>query len=122
MKKLAEMSTVELATTLCLIAEPAGNIFSDDMVCQAFKDFGSAYEEQAGVIKNMAVFASKVVPALLGDAHRDDTLRILAALSGKTAEELKIQSGMETMKELFAMLTRDRDLTEFFRSGTEKES
>lgn len=115
MKKLAEMNGNDMSDVLCAIAVPAGNIFSDGAVIDAFREMTKQLKPNAPMLQSLGVFTATMVPVLLGKEHRYDTYAIMGMMTGKTAEEIAAQNGMATIRDLYAMLTQDVDLGEFFR-------
>ena len=122
MKKIAEMNTEELGLMLCQIAEPASRIMSDGYVSEAFVEMGKRLDKKATMLQNIAVFVSVLVPVLLGERHRNDTYEVLAALEGKTPEDIRKQNGFKTAKELFDVFMANKDTTTIFRPDPEVRS
>lgn len=119
MKKINELTAEELAVVLCEIANPVGNIFSDAAVSDAFVQMSKRLDKNASVLQNIAIFAATIPPILLGAAHKDDTFAILAALDGKTADEVRAQNGFKTIRDLFEVFMTDKDASVIFRSSQE---
>lgn len=119
MRKIAEMTTDELAQALCQMAEPASNIMSDGAVSEAFVEMGRKLNKKATILQNIAVFASVLVPVLLGEKHRLDTYKVLAALEGVTVEEICKQNGFKTAKDLFEIFMTNRQTVAAFRADPE---
>lgn len=115
MKKLSELNSVELATVLCKIAEPAANIFSDPAV----SDFFAKAEEARKEAPNAMVFYARLValgaPVILGDQRREDIFAILAAVRGVDVQVIREQPGMQTVQEVVQALMCDTDMMTFFR-------
>lgn len=63
---------------------------------------------------NFSSFFGKIAPALL-DAHFDDTVEIVSAMTGKTAQEVRDQNGMQTIMDIKSFL--DEDFVNFFGSS-----
>ena len=115
MRKIAEMTTDELAVAICQLAVPASNIMSDGAVSEAFVEMGKKLDKKATLLQNIAVFASVLVPVLLGEKHRQDTYAVLAALEGKTVDEIRKQNGFKTAKDLFEVFFTSRETMTIFR-------
>ena len=121
MKKLSQMSCAELSRVLCEIASPAENLFTDPDVMGFFDKMKDLRQESNGIpVVFMARLLTTMTPVFLGDKHRDDTLGILAALKGVPVKKLANQNGMETMRDVWDMLTTDSDLMSFFRPRTDE--
>lgn len=116
MRKIAELTTDELALALCQMAEPASNIMSDGAVSDAFVEMGKKLNKNATMLQNIAVFASTLVPVLLGEQHRQDTCAILAAISGKTVDDIRKQNGFKTAKDLFEVFMVSKETPAIFRA------
>ena len=116
MKKLSEMSTVDLSRVLCTIADPAERIFSDPEVMEMLGKFKTIHEESHGVaVIFMTRVMTTIAPVMLGEKHLDDVCTIVATLKGVPVVEVKEQAGMETIRDVWDMLTGDKDLAMFFR-------
>ncbi len=119
MRKISEMTTDELSVMICDIADPASNIMSDGAVSEAFVEMGKRLNRKATVLQNIAVFASVLVPVLLGEKHRNDTYAVLAALEGKTVDEIRKQNGLKTAKDLFDVFMVNKETVTIFRPDQE---
>lgn len=117
MKTFSEMNTEELSRAICTMAEKISNIVNDPAAIEALSNMKKLMDNDAPALQTFSVFASDLIPTLLGDAHREDTFAILAAFSGKTVDELKQQNGFKTAKELYSLLMKERDLGSLFRAG-----
>lgn len=117
MKKFSEMNTEELSRTICTIAEKISNIINDYAIMEEFSKMKNLINNDAPALQTFSAFASGLLPALLGDAHREDVFAIIAAFDGKTVDELKQQNGLQTAKELYDLLMKERDLGSMFRAG-----
>lgn len=106
--KLSEMNTVELAKALCDLAEPVSRLISDKELMQAFGEKGKQKETLGDMLGKQF---PKVIPSLL-DAHFADVVAILAVLTGKTADSIRAQKGVETIRDIRECFSRD--LMEFF--------
>lgn len=111
--KISEMSTRQAAECLCKISAPLGRIGEDEAVIEQLKEFGEKAKGQA-VLTLVTGMASKFVPLLL-DTHYEDTVEILAAMTGKTAVEIGEQSVLVTLKD--ARESVDKDLIDFFTAS-----
>lgn len=91
------MTTDQLMGALCDISEPAGRIMDGAQ---------ELAERIAGLLKGWAAGDAatvravlEIVPYLL-KKHRADTLTIVSALTGKTAEEIMAANGLEIIREV----------------------
>ena len=119
MKKIAEMTTDELAVCLCKAAEPISNLMEDEEVTTAFADLAKKMDGKGSVIGMFGAFVSVVVPALLGETHREDTYALLSAVDGKSVAEIKKQNGIKTAKDVWSLFMTDVDMVSMFRPGEE---
>jgi hypothetical protein len=103
------MSTDRLADVMVRIAEPVERIGSDEMLIDKLRALAQTGRKTA--IENAAAMVGTLVPVLL-ERRREDTYTILAALTGKTAEEIAAQPAMVTLKE--ARESIDADFLRFF--------
>lgn len=108
--KLSEMNTVELGKALCTLAAPIGNLASDKKLMDALASVKPAEGQTVGEWISKAV--APLLPVLFG-SHMDDVSAIAAALTGKTAEEVKAQNGLVTVRELAGSI--DKDFFDFFK-------
>ena len=113
--KLSEMNGEELSVCLCKIAEPIERIGFDKKTTETFQEIADLIKNGMNNIQQTSIMIGTCVPLLLGD-HREDTFAILAAINGKTVEEIRSQNGMQTIKELKNALA-DPDLMDFFTSS-----
>lgn len=114
--KLSEMNTMQLADAICKITPAVARIMEDPKTLDALKQYPEEGSAPKGVLIMKA--GALLAPVLLGD-HLRDTATVLAALTGKTAEQILQQKGSETIKDITACL--DTELIDFFMpsAGTE---
>ena len=112
--KLSEMTTAQMAPVLVSLSEPIGNIATDQKTVESLQEIakGKTQIEQLG----MAVTA--ILPLLL-KTHFEDTCAIIAALSGKTVEQVINQKGFQTIKDAKDIF--DKELLDFFKSSVHTE-
>ena len=116
MKKLSELSTPEFSRVLCTISGPANRLFSDPEVMDLFEQVRGLLQETKNVpVAFIVRMAATVAPVLLGEKHQEDTYVIAAAIKGVTVDDIRQQPGMQTMLDIWHILTGDKDLTTFFR-------
>ena len=113
--KLSEMNTRQLAAMLCRLTLPMSRIAQDEALSGVFKRLKDAMRanEYMTNMQKMAMLMD-AVPVLL-EAHYEDTVEIIAAMTGKSAAEVDEQNGMETIKELAGCI--DSQFIDFFRSS-----
>lgn len=111
--KLSEMNTMELASALCRMAEPMERIGQDEAINAYFAKVAKEKKPKTQ-LATLAGMAGTLIPALL-DTHRVDTLTILSAMTGKSVNELEMQSGMQTIRDARACF--DGDFMDFFKSA-----
>lgn len=111
--KLSEMNTQELAKTLCQIAAPIERIGTSEDVNDAIKQISGDMNEGT-VLSKLSTMIGQIMPALLG-AHFEDTVAIIAAMTGKTAQQVREQNGMQTFRDVRSFL--DEDFMRFFTSS-----
>lgn len=109
--KLSEMSTEKLADTLLEIAEPVSNIACDEAITNSMQMLNMKKSN----IYNIGLIVNQMLPLLL-KTHADDTYRIIAALTEKTVEQVKVQNGLKTIEEVRGSF--DKNLIDFFGSFT----
>ena len=114
--KLCEMNSEQLAKALVALAAPVESIAKDEAVGKALADMQAKSKEGESVpmIAMMGDMVGRLVPVLLGE-HAGDLFTILAALTGKSAKEIKAQNGFLTIKE--AKESFSTDLLDFFTSS-----
>ena len=111
--KLSEMNTRQMADALCKMAEPIGNMVADKQFTDAFAS--ALKRDQEGTIGEQIAHAAKaVLPQILG-THIDDLISIAAAMTDKTAEQVAMQKGTETIRDLMGCF--DKDIVDFFKSS-----
>jgi len=101
-KKIEELSGWELTSALVELAEPVGNLAADDRFWKVFKACTqrAVYLREKDGLRFMLKSYSKLVPVLLSDEHKQDTMRILAVLEGAPYDEVMRRNGAEILKDL----------------------
>lgn len=115
MRKIEELTAIELSECLCKIAEPAENLFSDVTVRNALDEFKTTMPEKATWKQALSVFASVLYPVLSGEKHRFDVYTILAAIDGVSVAEIENRNGLEVMGNMFKVFVQDGDVQDLFR-------
>lgn len=110
--KISQMTTDQTADVLVRIAEPVSNIMHDGGVMKMMEKLAKTDSKSA--VKFFADNISTVVTVLLKD-HRMDVYEIVAAMSGKTLEEVAQQNIAMTVKDIKE--SWDGDLVSFFASA-----
>ena len=111
--KITEMYGIDALTLLCDISVPAARVMQDPMMAQALKDVGKLDILHTPKVMLCAQMMTIFEPVLR--AHIDDVVQIVAALTGKTTEEVRKQPLPVTIKEVRAVW--DKDLRDFFSSS-----
>lgn len=109
--KLREMNTEEFCAALCALTGPMCRIAEDEKAQAAFDALMTAELTKLPVLKAWSMLVATLVPVLL-QSHAEDTYAMTAILTGKTVQELRAQSGLQTLSELRACW--DEDLAAFF--------
>ena len=107
--RLCEMSTEQMADTLCAIAEPIGRIAQDEKFCEFLKQMNG----KKPLIQTICDAVTGAVPSLLGE-RRGDLYTVIAAFTDKSINEIKAQKAFQTIRDIRGFL--DDDLTSFFTS------
>lgn len=109
------MSTKQLASALCMIAEPMSRIAKDEEINGVLTEFSERM--RSGEKMNVAQKSGEllaVVPLLL-DKHYGDMITIISAMTGKTRAEVEAQRGFEMIDEM--MKSIDAEFLRFFKSS-----
>jgi len=109
--KISQMTTAQAADVLVRLAEPASSIIHDEGVMKMIETL--ANDNAISPLKFIADHVTMVVTVLLKD-HRSDVFEIVAALAGKTVDEVAEQRITETIKDVRD--SWDGDLVDFFGS------
>lgn len=109
--KLSEMNAAQLAQTMCDLVPPLCAIAADKRVAEALERFAEDDDGKEPMIARGAALLGCLVPLLLR-THADEFFRAAAILTGKSADTLRRQSGLATVRELRACW--DEDLAAFF--------
>lgn len=120
--KLAERKGWEFTEALVKLAEPIGNLADDDDFYEAFRESTAravTLRQKDGLRYIMRAY-SKLVPMLLGDKHRMDTLRILSVVEDKPLSEIMQMPGGELIQHLRDAV--NEYLSSFFISAAHGES
>ena len=109
--KLREMNTDEFCAALCALTGPMCRIAEDPKAQEAFDALMGADLATQPVLKVWSMLVSTLVPVLL-QTHAEDTYAMAAILTGKTIQELRAQSGLQTLHDL--RVCWDEELVAFF--------
>ena len=107
--KLSEMSTDRVRKVMVEIAEPMERIGNDEVLNDKLRAL--AARKRMTRVEQYASMFGMLVPLLL-ERHIDDTYAVLAAMTGKTVEEISGQNVLVTMRE--ARESIDADFLRFF--------
>lgn len=119
--KLSQLTTDALVNVLCEITPYINNIVTDNKLAAELgrKIDAQKIKTRAGVMLEGTKKLNALVPMLL-QKHRDDLYGILAALNGKTSEEIGAQNALVTAAQIME-LANDRELLDFFKSWQQEE-
>lgn len=115
--KLSEMDTKQLSECLCKLAPVLERIGTDEATDRALATLSSKLDGGTQM-KKLAQMVGALVPALLG-AQFDDMVTIVSVMTGKTEESVRMQKGMETIRDVQDFF--DRDFWDFFKSSAARE-
>lgn len=115
MRKIETMTANELSVCICKMVGPAERLLSDGAVREALDDMRDAIGKEASVEKAFSAFSTILYPVLGGEAHKDDTFEVLAALDGVSADEIANRNGLEVMRDVFIAFVVDKDVQTIFR-------
>lgn len=108
--KISQMTTNQAADVLIRISVPASNIMHDSETMEVLEKLANGNDSPLSFI------ADNIVPvtSVLLKNHREDVYEVVAALSGKTIDEIGNQKITETIKDIKEGW--DGDLVDFFAS------
>ena len=116
--KFSQLTTDKALDVLCEITPYIANIATDDelmaVIGKAVKREGMT---RAGVLLLGAEKLTKMVPVLL-KTHRDDVYGVVAAVNGKTVDEIREQNVIKTAAQIVEVI-KDKELLDFFKSCAE---
>lgn len=116
--KFSQLTTDKALDVLCEIAPYIANIATDEelmaVIGKAIKSDGMT---RAGVLLLGAEKLTKMIPVLL-KTHRDDVYGVVAAVNGKTVEEIRAQNVIKTTAQIVEVV-KDKELLDFFKSCAE---
>lgn len=112
--KLSEMNTVQLARTLCAIAQPVERLGKSKRITSALQSFAEfrSGNGDGTMLEQVTRLIAAITPALLDEKNLPDTAEIVAAMTDKTATEVLNQKGVQTIKDIRGLL--DKDFIDFF--------
>ena len=116
--KFSQLTTDKALDVLYEITPYIANIATDDelmaVIGKAVKREGMT---RAGVLLLGAEKLTKMVPVLL-KTHRDDVYGVVAAVNGKTVDEIREQNFIKTTAQIVEVI-KDKELLDFFKSCAE---
>lgn len=117
--KLSEMNSEQLARTLCSLTPLLCGMAEDPRVAEAFDRFAEEDTGEESMLARGAALIGAVLPVMLTE-HEDAFFRAAAILTGKSADVLRRQSGLATIREL--KMCWEDDLALFFNcAGTGRQ-
>lgn len=116
--KFTEMNTEQLANAICKVADPLSRIAQSKELNEAFAAYSADYSKDQTVLQKSSGLLGKVIPALL-NTNYDDMVKVISVMTGKSAEEICAQNGMQTIMDVKTFI--DEDFSAFFTMfGVEK--
>ena len=116
--KFSQLTTDKALDVLCEITPYIANIATDDELMAVI---GKAVKRErmtrAGVLLLGAEQLTKMVPVLL-KTHRDDVYGVVAAVNGKTVDEIREQNFIKTTAQIVEVI-KYKELLDFFKSCAE---
>ena len=114
--KLSEMTTDRAMDVLCEITPFIANITADEELLAELRNAidPKAVKTKAELMVKGVEKITKLVPIVL-KKRKTDVFGILAALNGKTVEEIGKQNIIATMAQVREVV-KDKDLMDFFKS------
>lgn len=120
--KISELNTDQALDVLCESAPYLGNIIEDASLTLELKrklKIGAG-ASQAEIIAAGIDKIAKLVPIILR-AHREDVYAIIAAVNGKTLEDVSKQNALKTAGEI-KDIVKDKAFLDFFKSLRDTEN
>lgn len=116
--KLSELTTEQTLDVLCEITPCVANIVSDEKLMEIIRKTVKPEEgkemTRAAVLLAGAEKLARIVPLVMKE-HRADIYGILAAVNGKSPEEIAEQNIIRTSMQIRELI-KDRELMELFTS------
>lgn len=119
MRTIPEMNANDLSVCLCKMADPAERLLSDEAVREAIDNMREHLKDKVTIEKAFSLFTTILYPVLAGDAHKDDTFAVLAALDDVTVEEIGDRNGLEVMRDMFRAFVINTEIVTIFRPCAE---
>lgn len=114
--KISELSTDKAMDVFCELTPFIENIFSDEQLIAELKKKMDITEETTNAEKTAMVLSRiNVIAPILLKKRRNDVLGILAAINGKTVDEVKKQNFIATLVQVREVFS-DKDFIDFFKS------
>lgn len=112
--KLSQLSTQELSRVLLDITPPLCRILRDETTLAALDEMSFAGLDAQPPLLALARLWERLAPVLL-EHHARDACAVLSALTEKTADEIRRQPGLTTLRDLLNIW--DEQLAGFFFSA-----
>lgn len=114
--KISELSTDRAMDVFCELVPFMENIFSDEQLIAELKKKMDITEETTNAEKmSMVMGKINVIAPILLKKRRNDVLGMLAAINGKTVDEVKKQNFIATLVQVREVIA-DKDFIDFFKS------
>lgn len=120
--KLSDFSTERAVDVLCELVPYVNSITLDEELLGTLKkklNPGGESLNKAAMLTLGAQRLAEIVPIIF-KKHKEDVFGILAALNGKTAEEIAKQNIIKTML-MIREAVKDEELVAFFTSCAERD-
>ena len=113
--RLSEMTTEQMADVLVKLAEPLEKIGKNDKFNGMIAEMGKINADGTLSRLQRNVIALSGWIRVLLDVCPDETFEIIAAMTGKTADEIRAQKAMQTIDDVRGFI--DEDFVRFFTSS-----
>lgn len=113
--KLSEMNVRQLSAALCQLVQPMANIAKEESLNGLFNDVAKKMQERERMTNLEKIGELLPVITVLLETHYADTIRILAAMTGRTDAEVETMNGFEMAKEMIKSV--DKKFVDFFKSA-----
>lgn len=105
--RFTQMDASRFVRAVCGIAAPVSRIARDAEISAAFSVYCNGFDGSDEMfIEHMRLLLGKVLPGLL-DRHYEDTVKIVAGMTGKRTAQIRAQRAMQTLTDIRAFLDKD---------------
>lgn len=117
--KFSEMTTERCMNTMCVLAEPIGNLAGDEELFKAIQHFSSKKVQDQPKTTTIAEICKKLIPLAFGK-HKEDVYKVISAMTAKPVEKIAEQPIKTTIDEVTEFF--DEDFVSFFTSSVNTEA